>query len=112
MIICNENSGFGKYAALRTSAFDCIISAAPGLIRSTILITALGPDGRAKGWPVAKGYLARGAKREAAHNYIVDSLDELGRDKNHSIGCAIEGAFSVAKARGFIVDYIIAPSAK
>jgi hypothetical protein len=113
MIVWNKRSWFGSYAALHTSAFDCMVSTAPslGLFRASILVMLLGPDGKTKGWPLAKAYLRRGfskRKRDTAHDYIVGILDRLGDDKT-DVAYALEGAFSVAKARGFIVDYIIAP---
>jgi hypothetical protein len=58
---------------------------------------------------LAKAYLKRSLskiERDVAHDYLVGALDELGNDKI-SLGYAIEGAFSVAKARGLILDYIV-----
>ena len=95
-----------------------MVSTAPGLVRTTILVIAVGPDDRKKGWPLAKAYLRRGflskLERDAVHDYIVNAIDQSGRfvEIETNIGYALEGVFSVAKARGAIVDYIIAPSAK
>jgi hypothetical protein len=112
MIVWNKRSWFGSYAVLHTSEFDCMVSTALGLFKATIIVTSLGPDGKVKGWPLAKAYLRKGlfskVRRDAIHDYVVGILDQLGRDKIN-LYYAIEGAFSVAKARGLLVDYIIAP---
>jgi hypothetical protein len=57
----------------------------------------LGPDGKTQGRPLAKAYLRRGlskSARDAAHDYIIGVLDQLGAD-NTNVCYALEGALSV-----------------
>ncbi|SRR5712691_3846221 len=109
MIMLNERSHFGSRAVVRTDAFNCMISTAPGLFKGSTLVMQLGSDGTVRRMPMGKAYLKRTlskADREAVHDHIVDSLDRLGGE-NFSLVFAIEGAFSIAKARGLILDYIV-----
>jgi len=108
MVISNERSTFGKYAAVQTNAFGCMVSTAPGLFKGSTLVMALKPDGSVDRMPLGQAYLKRSlsrADRDGIHDYIVRMLDELGGTKVDLVA-AIEGVFSVAKARGLIVDYI------
>jgi len=115
-VVDTRSSWFRNYTTIRTNAFACIVSTAPGLFRPSVLILPVGPDGEQKGWPLAKAYLPRlyfsKKARNIVHDYIVNVLDNSGQDKTKSIGYTLEGVFWVAKTRGYIVDYIIAPSAK
>jgi hypothetical protein len=108
MIISNERSKYGKYATVQTETFGCVISTAPGLFKGSTLVMALKPDGSVDRMPLGKAYLKRSlsrADRDQFHDYIVHMLDELGGTKV-DLSAAVEGTFSVAKARGLIVDYI------
>jgi hypothetical protein len=86
-----------------------MVSTAPGLFKGSTLIMSVRPDGTVQRLPLAKAYLKRSlskAERNEVHDYLVGSLDQLG---NGNIGLvyAVEGTFSIAKARGLILDYII-----
>jgi hypothetical protein len=66
-------------------------------------------DGSVNRTPLAKAYLKRSlsrADRDKVHDYIVNSLDGLGVNGSFDLNAAIEGTFSVAKARGLILEYI------
>ncbi len=86
-----------------------MVSTAPGFFKGSALVMPVRPDGTVQRVPLAKAYLKRSlskVERDAVHDYLVGALDQLGNDKI-SLTYAIEGAFSVAKARGLILDYII-----
>jgi len=89
MSVLNKRTRFGSYATIHTNLFDCIVSTVPGLLRSTILVVGLGPDGKPKGRPLAKAYLRRGflskGERDAVHDYIVNIIDRSG----HFVPCEI-----------------------
>lgn len=121
MIALNKKTTFGSITVLQTNSFVCSISTLPGLFRGTIAIMKANADGEIVNWPpVGKAYLARGMTREqrdAAHDYVAGLLDELGDNgvddlsdigsKQFCLANAMEGAFSVAKARGVVSKYII-----
>jgi hypothetical protein len=110
VIISNLRSSYGKVATIKTDAFGCMVSTAPGLFRGSILVMALNPDGSAKRMPVAKAYLKRSLSREDRdniHDHIVNDLETWGiANIGMTLGQAIEHAFSMAKAEGHIRDYI------
>jgi hypothetical protein len=109
MIISNVQSPFGKVAKIQTDAFSCSVSTLQGWFKGSTAVMANKPDGSLNKFPVAKAYLKRSlsrADRDQIHDYIVNSLDELGVDGSFDLNAAIEGTFSVAKARGLIQDYI------
>jgi hypothetical protein len=123
MIVSNQHSRYGSYARLHTSGFDCTVSTAPGLFKGSTLVKSVRPDGIVQVVPVAKAYLKRSlskAERDAVHDYLVGMLDQLGNDELYIGGVlnlfgndqtrlinVIGSAFSVAKARGLILDYIV-----
>jgi hypothetical protein len=109
MIMSNVRSGVGKVATIQNDAFRCSVSTLPGLFKGSIAVMGRKPDGSLNKIPVAKAYFKRRvsrADRDMIHDYIVNSLDQLGADGRFDLNAAIEGAFSVAKARGLIIDYI------
>jgi hypothetical protein len=109
MITSDVRSRWGKVTTIEHHAFGCMVSTAPGLFKGSILIMALKPDGSANRMPVAKAYLKHSlsrAERDKIHDYIVNGLNELGAEGSFDLNAAIEGTFSVEKARGAILDYI------
>src|SRR5262249_62060442 len=97
MTVLNKRTWFGSYATVHTTLFNCMVSTAPGLLRTTTLVTALGPGDKPKGWPLAKAYLRRGflskRQRDAVHDYIVNLIDQAAKQngKGTNIGYALEG---------------------
>jgi hypothetical protein len=90
MTVLHKRTWFGSYATIHTTLFNCMVSTAPGLVRTTILVITLGPGDKPKRWPLAKAYLRRGflskKERDAVHDYIVNFIDQSGR----FVPCEIE----------------------
>ena len=117
MIVEETRTAVGYYTVLQTKSFACGVSTLPGILGGSMAVMQANPDGTIKKWPpVAKAFFRFGSNREERdniHRYVVGLLDQIGDAPNEVEGgrlmltAALEGVFTVAKARGFIKKYLI-----
>ena len=121
MTLSTKRTFVGSYTVVRTKGFTCGVSSLKGWFgRGTIVVMRVDDvTGEIVKWPpVAKAWF-RGSTRERRdwmHDYIAKALDDLGDktvenifgiDKPMGLYYAMEGTFSVAKARGLISKYTL-----